>query len=104
MAGRPARGGVAPVERTHAYFGVFMPIDQAQQQKFNEWIAQKKLVLACPVCGGKDFQFGEVVSAPAHQPGAGLAIGGVQVPTLQVICSGCVHVLLFAAVPMGLVQ
>jgi hypothetical protein len=79
-----------------------MPLDQAQQQKFNEWVVQKNVKLACPVCQGKDFQFGEIVCAPQHQAGAGVAIGGVQVPMLQVICSGCFHVLLFAAVPMGI--
>jgi hypothetical protein len=79
-----------------------MPLDPALLQKFNEWVAQKKVTLACPMCSGNEFQFGEVVCAPPHQLGAGLAIGGPQLPMLQVNCSGCCHILFFAAVPMGM--
>jgi hypothetical protein len=79
-----------------------MPLDPAHLQKFNEWVAQKKVTLTCPMCGGTEFQVGEVVSAPGYQSSTGLAIGGAQVPTLPVICSGCCHVSFFAAVPMGI--
>jgi hypothetical protein len=76
-----------------------MPLDPKQLQNFKEWISQKKVTLACSMCGGTEFQIGEVVCAPAYQPAAGLAIGGDQVPMLQVICSGCCHVSFFAALP-----
>lgn len=79
-----------------------MPLDAAQLQKVQNWMASKGVRGQCPYCGGSSgSSAGEIIAAPTHV-GGGIAIGGPTVPMLQIVCNNCGHVSHFAAVPMGL--
>lgn len=80
-----------------------MPLDQAQAAKVQAWIKAKAPTFRYPACGSTNFTVGDIVSAPVRTAG-GVALGGPDVPMVQVICNNCVHVTLFAAVPMGLIK
>ncbi len=79
-----------------------MPLDQAQQQR--ALAALQPHLGACPVCrhqGANQFTLGEIIIAP-NMPRPGSVHGPGTVPMLQVVCTTCNHVLLFAAHPMQL--
>lgn len=81
-----------------------MPLNDQQTQQVSQWLNSKKSYdFACPVCNSKNFSVGDIVMAPSFS-GGGMAIGGPGVPMVQVICKNCAHVLLFAAVPIGLMS
>ncbi len=80
-----------------------MPLDQAQQQKLQGWMNSKRIRPQCPACGANQWAHGEVINAPVAVQG-GIAIGGPSVPMVQLICGNCAYVMLFAAVPIGLVK
>ena len=80
-----------------------MPIDQTQQQTLLSWMRSKGVGANCHACGHSNWATGDVVSAAVMSPGGNVAIGGPSVPMVQVICGHCAHVVLFAAVPIGLV-
>jgi hypothetical protein len=82
-----------------------MPLDATQQQKLNTWMQGKGVRNNCPACGTRNWVGGEIINAPILVPGGGIAIGGgPSIPMIQVICDNCAYVMLFAAVPIGLVS
>lgn len=77
-----------------------MPLDQAQQQKVQEWWASKGVNPDCPSCGRNHWEIGEIINTPVVVP-TGMALGG-GVPMVQVACTHCYYIRLYAAGPIGL--
>jgi hypothetical protein len=80
-----------------------MPMTQQQANKLTQWLQSKGVRGACSACGKNNWAPGGIVSAPEFT-GHAIAIGGPSVPMAQLVCGNCGHVMLFAAVPIGLVQ
>jgi predicted nucleic-acid-binding Zn-ribbon protein len=78
-----------------------MPLTPAQVQKLENWLTSKKLNPTCPSCGGRKWAPVDIISANTVTA-KGTAIGGNTVPMVQMVCSNCGFVKLYAAVPMGL--
>jgi len=74
-----------------------MPLDQQQVVKAQAHLNGK--LSACPVCGSKKFQTGEIIMGNTMHAG-GVVVGGAGVPMVQVVCGNCYNVMLFAATPM----
>jgi predicted nucleic-acid-binding Zn-ribbon protein len=84
-----------------------MSLTQEQQQKARRWMESKAGPHgACPVCGQRTWQFGEIIMGNTVDPQGNITIGASAsgVPMLQVVCLNCGHVNLMAAVLMGLIQ
>ena len=80
-----------------------MPLDQNQINKVNAWMNSHGVNNNCPACGRANmWQIGDVV-APPVMIGNNINLGGPSVPMVQVLCGNCAHVMLFAAVPIGLI-
>ena len=76
-----------------------MPLTTAQQQTAAKVLNGRPR--SCPSCGGRQFAFGEIIIASdASTPG--MISGPGSVPMLQVACTDCHCIMLFAAVPLGL--
>lgn len=80
-----------------------MALSQAEQQRVQSWLNTRGRQHSCPVCGANNWSIGDVVSAPIYTNG-GVQLGGPSVPMVQLVCSNCVYVRLFAAKPIGLVS
>lgn len=78
-----------------------MPINSSQQEKLKAWLDSKGVRPQCGACGSNDWAPGDIVAAPRYSS-QGLAIGGPTVPMVQLVCSNCAHLMLFAAVPIGI--
>jgi predicted nucleic-acid-binding Zn-ribbon protein len=78
-----------------------MPLTPAQIQKVENWLTSKKLNPTCPSCGGRKWTPLDIISANTVTA-KGTTIGGNSIPMVQIVCSNCGFVKLFAAVPMGL--
>jgi len=78
-----------------------MPLTPEQQQKLGDWLSSKNVTHNCPSCGGNNWATGDVISANVLTA-RGTEIGGKTVPMVQVICTSCGFVKLYAAVPIGL--
>jgi predicted nucleic-acid-binding Zn-ribbon protein len=78
-----------------------MPLTPAQALKVQNWLTSKKLNPTCPSCGGRKWTPVEIISANTVTA-KGTTIGGNTIPMVQIVCSNCGFVKLFAAVPMGL--
>ena len=74
-----------------------MPLSHEQVHKLEQWLDSKGVNRSCPMCGGGEWQMGEIVS------GTGVQDQGNVLPMVQVVCGNCGHVMLFAAMPIGLV-
>ena len=79
-----------------------MPLNDDQKQKLQEWITSKGVSSRCPACGSNSWSPGDVIAPPVQTEPGTTTIGGATIPMVQLICSSCAHVLLFAAVPIGL--
>ncbi|HEX2729682.1 MAG TPA: hypothetical protein VHM16_08000 [Rubrobacteraceae bacterium] len=55
----------------------------------------------CASCGGTDWGAGEIVSAPILDA-AGAYREDSHVPMVQLVCTNCSYLMLYAAVPIGL--
>ena len=75
----------------------------AQKTKFMSWLQSRDVRPECIACGASEWEPGEIISGAVHTPGA-LTIGGPTVPMAQLVCRHCAAVLLFAAVPIGLLD
>lgn len=80
-----------------------MPLSAAQQQKMTAWVQTKGANAVCGACGQNNWSAGDVVAAPVMEASGNINIGGPSVPMAQLICNNCAYVMLFAAVPIGLV-
>ena len=78
-----------------------MPLSDDQNEQLHNWVNAKGIEPHCSACGSNNWAPGEVISAPVFQ-GKDTAISGPSVPMVQLVCSDCAYVMLFAAVPMGL--
>ena len=78
-----------------------MPLTPAQIQKVENWLTSKKLNPTCPSCGERKWAPLDIISANTVTA-KGTTIGGNSIPMVQIVCSNCGFVKLFAAVPMGL--
>lgn len=79
-----------------------MPLDAAQQQKVSQWMNSKG-VLGCPACSGVQLTVNEMISGAMVDAKGNQQIGGQHTPMVQVVCNNCMYVMLFAAVPIGLI-
>ncbi len=73
-----------------------MPLTREQAYKLQQWLNSRGVNLNCPMCGSAQWETGEIVS--------GTSIDDTRnaVPMVQVVCVNCGHVMLFAALPIGL--
>ena len=78
-----------------------MSLSESQKHKLRGWLSSKGVHPTCASCGGTDWGAGEIVSAPildtegAHREDS-------HVPMVQLVCTNCSYLMLYAAVPMGL--
>lgn len=80
-----------------------MPLTQPQIDKLQTWLGSKARGNACPVCGQSNWTVGDIVSAPVFS-GSGISIGGKTIPMVQVVCTNCAYIQLFAVAPIGLLK
>jgi hypothetical protein len=79
-----------------------MPIDAQQQAQARAWLETKSALGKCPACGKKQaWSFLDIIEAPVVKGGITNGRHG-GVPMLQVACTNCAFIQLFAAAPMGL--
>jgi predicted nucleic-acid-binding Zn-ribbon protein len=74
-----------------------MPLSYEQVHKLEQWWDSTGVNRNCPMCGSGQWETGEIVS------GADVSNQGNVLPMAQVICGNCRYVMLFAAMPIGLV-
>lgn len=80
-----------------------MLLNSRQKEKVLNWFATKHLNTNCPCCGSDKWSVGDIIGATVHTS-KGISLGGESIPMLQIVCSTCAYVNLFAAVPMGLFE
>ena len=78
-----------------------MPLTPAEIQKIENWVTSKKLNPTCPSCGEKKWTPLDIISANTITA-KGTTIGEKSIPMVQIACSNCGFIKLYAAVPMGL--
>ncbi len=78
-----------------------MPLNESQKQKLRSWLKSKGAHPTCTSCGAQDWGAGEVVSAPILD-GEGNKVEDLHVPMVQLVCTNCSYVMMYAAVPIGL--
>ena len=78
-----------------------MPLSASQKQKLRGWIKSKGIKPTCASCGESDWGAGEIISSPVLSP-RGMQAAESHVPMAQLVCINCSHVMLYAAVPIGL--
>jgi hypothetical protein len=83
--------------------GMRMGLDESQKQKFRDWLQSKSARPTCASCDRNEWGAGEIISAPILDD-EGNVVGNSHVPMVQLICTNCCYVMLYAAVPMGLTQ
>jgi len=76
-------------------------LDESQKQKLRDWLLSKSAQPTCASCGRNEWGAGEIISAPILDD-EGNVVGDSHVPMVQIICTTCSHVMLYAAVPIGL--
>jgi hypothetical protein len=81
---------------------VNVTISQEQLQKLDKWMQKKNVRIACECCGSTRWSAEDIISAPTFSAG-NINFGGPTVPMVQVVCTNCGNVRLFAAVPIGLI-
>lgn len=74
-----------------------MPLSQEQAHKLQQWLDSRGVSRNCPMCSSNQWETGEIVS------GTSVGDTGSAVPMVQVVCGNCGYVMLFAAMPIGLV-
>ena len=81
-----------------------MPLAEWQLKKLENWLSTRHLwPRHCPVCRRGKWYAGDIILAPGST-GNGFSLAGPSVPMVQMVCDHCAYVLLFAAVPMGLIK
>lgn len=80
-----------------------MPLTDAQEQQFDDWLRQHNFNRICPVCGAvQRWRPGEIINAPKLAPGGGFDLTSPSIPMVQMLCIECGYVMLFAAMKIGL--
>lgn len=81
-----------------------LALDASAKDKIAAHLRNKAPLLACPVCGHRDFFVNDhLVTANIVSPSGGVNLGGTTYPMATITCQNCLHTMSFAAVPMGLV-
>lgn len=78
-----------------------LPLSASQKQKLRDWMKSKGIRSACASCGESDWGAGELISSPVLTPD-GTQAADLHVPMVQLVCINCSHVMVYAAVPIGL--
>ena len=78
-----------------------MPLTPVQFQKLEKWLVSKKLNPICPSCGERKWIPLDIISANTVTA-KGTTVGGNSGPMVQIACSNCGFIKLYAAVPIGL--
>ena len=73
-----------------------MPLTHEQIYKLEQWWDSTEVNRNCPMCGSGEWQAGEMVS------GTDVSGQGNVLPMVQVVCGNCGYVMMFAAMPIGL--
>lgn len=78
-----------------------VPLSEVQKEKLRNWLNDKDANPRCVSCGAEEWGVGEIVSAPI------LDLDGdpqddSHVPMVQLVCTNCSYLMLYAAVPIGL--
>ena len=74
-----------------------LPLTNEQAHKLQQWLNLRGVNLNCSMCGSAQWETGEIIS------GTSVDDPGTVVPMVQVLCGHCGYVMLFAAMPIGLV-
>jgi ribosomal protein S27AE len=74
-----------------------MPLTHEQVNKLEQWWDSKGVNRQCPMCGSGQWETGEIMS------GTGVEESGNVLPMAQLVCGNCGYVMMFAAMPIGLV-
>lgn len=74
-----------------------MPLTQEQLKQLDYWMNQHRMNPACPACGSRKWVPGEIIASPLFSQSGGFTIGGPNVPMVQLACSECNYLMLFAA-------
>ncbi len=74
-----------------------MPLTREQAYKLQQWLNSRGVNLNCPMCGSAQWETGEIVS------GVNVNDQRNTLPMVQVVCGNCGYVMLFSAMPIGLV-
>ena len=74
-----------------------MPLTHEQIYKLEQWWDSTGVTRNCPMCDSGEWQAGEIIS------GTDVSEGGNVLPMVQMVCGNCGYVMLFAAMPIGLV-
>ena len=72
-----------------------------QKTKFEQWLSARDIRPECIACGAVAWTPGDIIAGVVQNDG-NMTIGGPSVPMAQLVCGNCAAILLFAAVPIGL--
>jgi hypothetical protein len=103
MTSQSTISALAIRKRTASAKGMRMGLDESQKQKFRDWLQSKSARPKCASCARNEWGAGEIISTPILDD-EGNVVGDSHVPMVQLICTNCCYVMLYAAVPMGLTQ
>jgi hypothetical protein len=78
-----------------------MALTAAQSDTLLNWVKFINPDFSCSCCGQKDFDAGNLITAPTIENG-NITMGQETIPMVQLICKKCFHIDLFASVPIGL--
>lgn len=78
-----------------------MPLNESQKQKLRSWLRSKGVRPTCTSCGAQDWGAGEIISA-AILDNEGNKVQDLHVPMVQLVCTNCSYVMVYAALPIGL--
>ena len=76
-----------------------MPLTHEQVNKLEQWWDSKGVNRQCPMCGSGQWETGEIMSGTSMDVDS----AGNVLPMAQLVCGNCGYVMMFAAMPIGLV-
>jgi hypothetical protein len=80
-------------------------LDPEQLQTFQDWIQRQfPNGLSCPLCKQNEWETGEVIAGFYIDSTGQMHDQGPTTPMVQVRCTTCRNILLFEALPMGLIR
>jgi hypothetical protein len=81
-------------------------LSEDDKKKIIAKLAEKKIVVSCPMCSNKNFTIadGYFVNVLQMNPQGGLLLGGPSIPTIAIICMQCGFISQHALGILGLLQ
>jgi hypothetical protein len=74
-----------------------------EQERIKTWLAEKRAILPCPVCGNNGWSIAENLAlGPLFIPGGAFVIGA-GFPAVLIVCTRCTFFRWHSAVAMGIV-